>query len=144
MSKLALNSNASNVFECDIDRDQTGMPDYYLPLAPGALIAGSTILHAIGEIPGASAPIGWNRGAAGLSKPTRNGEGTLWVQQCGKFWIVERSPLSTPTDWNETLVFAFVLMPIWTRTMAPAMRLAEYCDPIAQPPIAGYWTRTFD
>jgi hypothetical protein len=71
-------------------------------------------------------------------------EGTLWVQPCGKFWIVERSPLSDPTDWDETLIFAFVLMPIWTRTMTAAMRLAEYCDPIVQSPIAGYWARTFD
>jgi hypothetical protein len=40
MSKLASTLIKPNVFECDIDRVQTVMPDYYLPSAPGVLIAG--------------------------------------------------------------------------------------------------------
>jgi hypothetical protein len=144
MSRLSPSSGISNLFECDIDRDQTEMPDHYLSSAPGVLIAGPAILNAIGDLPGAPAPGGWKLGTAGLSKPRRTGAGTLRVYRCGRFWIVERSPLKTPTDWDETLVFAFVLMPIWTRTPASAMRLAEHCDPVAQSPVAGYWARTLD
>jgi hypothetical protein len=144
MRKFASTLIKPNVFECDIDRVQTAMPDYYLPSAPGVLIAGPAVLHAIGDFPGAATPSGWTRGASGLSKPRNGGTGTLWVQRCGKFWMVERSPLAAPTDYDDTLVFGFVLMPIWTRTMVSAMRLAEYCDPIPQSPVAGCWVRTFD
>jgi hypothetical protein len=48
---LALKNTAPDLFERDVDRNQTEMPDYYLPTAPGVLIAGVGILHA--------AVVGW-------------------------------------------------------------------------------------
>ena len=140
MTKLALKNTAPVLFECDVDRSQTRMPDYYLPTSPGVLIAGSDMLHAAGDYPGAPPPTGWTRGASGLMRPSRDGRRVLWVQRCGRYWILERSPVEVRAR-HETLVFAFVLVPIWTWTMTSAMRLAEYCDPIPQSPVAGYWAR---
>jgi len=140
MKKLALNNTGPALFECDIDRILTEMPDYYLPAAPGVLVAGADMLYAAGDFPGAPAPAGWARRASGWMKPSRDNSRTLWVQPCGRYWIIERSPVDVSAH-DETLVFAFVLLPIWTRTMASAMRLAEHCDPIPQSPVAGYWAR---
>ena len=139
MRKMALKNTAPNLFECDIDRSQTEMPDYYLPTAPGVLIAGPDMLHAAGDVPGTPDPAGWTRGASGLMKPSRDGSRRLWVQPCGRFWIIERSALDVRAH-DEALVFAFVLLPIWTRTCNSAMRLAEFCDPTPLTPVAGYWT----
>jgi hypothetical protein len=77
MKQLALKSTAPNLFECDVDRSQTEMPDYYLPTAPGVLIAGADMLRAAGDFPGALFPTGWTRRASGLMKPSRDGKRTL-------------------------------------------------------------------
>ena len=137
MSKPALKPIAPNLFDT-VDRDQTEMPDFYLPAAPEVLIASPDMLRAAGDVPGASDPAGWTHGASGLMKPSRDGRSVLWVQRCGRYWIIERSELDDHGS-DETLVFAFVLMPIWTRTCNSAMRLAEHCDPIPRAPLAGYW-----
>src|SRR4051794_1857048 len=41
--------------------------------------------------PGALHAAGWSRGASGLKKASHDGKSVLWVQPCGKFWIIERS-----------------------------------------------------
>jgi hypothetical protein len=40
MMELYSDRTAPRLFECDLDRSQTKMPDDYLPEAPGVLIAG--------------------------------------------------------------------------------------------------------
>jgi hypothetical protein len=89
---------------------------------------------------GVSSPAHWSRGTSGFKKIARDGKAVLWVQRCGEFWIIERS-LRVDADLvkDETLVFAFGPRPIWTRTLEEAMWLAEYCDPMPRPPVAGYW-----
>ena len=141
MSNLALINAAPRLFECDVDRGQTEMPDYYLPAAPGVLIAGEDMLRAAGHRPGANQPPGWSCKLSGFVKTSRDGNSALWVQQCGEFWIIERSiRLDGGHTQDQTLVFAFELLPSWARTPEAAMRLAEYCDPIPQSPVAGCWT----
>ena len=51
----------SVLFEDFIDREQAQMPRSYLPAAPGALIAGGTILSATGYRPGCRRPRGWKK-----------------------------------------------------------------------------------
>jgi len=140
MDKLALKDAAPRLFDEVLDRAQTEMPDWYLPSAEGVLIAGEDILGAAGHRPGSPDPAGWSHGASGFRKLARDGKTVLWVQRCGQFWIIERSlRLGRGDTRGETLVFAFGARPIWTRTRAAAMRLAEFCDPIPPAPVAGYW-----
>jgi hypothetical protein len=141
MKRILTRSTAPPLFEELVDRAQTEMPDWYLRSADGVLIAGKDILRAAGHRPGTPHLTGWSCGASGFKKTARDGKTILWVQQCGKFWIIERS-LRLDGDYmkDETLVFAFGSRPIWTRTREVAMRLAELCDPIPAAAMSGYWT----
>jgi hypothetical protein len=115
------------------------MPDWYLSAGDGVLIAGEYLLRAAHR-PGPTHPTGWSRGASGFKKTARDGNSVLWVQQCGKFWIIERSlRLDGGYMKDETLVSAFGSRPIWTHTREDAMRLAELCDAIPTAAVVGYW-----
>jgi hypothetical protein len=138
MIQVRRTKTQTTLFDAILDRSQTDIPDHYLPSATAVLIAGSTMLQAIGYSPGSPSPIGWTRGADGLYKRSRAGDRTLWVQRCGDLWIVERTA-PTLVGADEALVCAFSDNPIWTRTMVSAMLLAEHCDPVPQAPIAGRW-----
>lgn len=131
----------SVLFEDFIDRDQAQMPRWYLPAAPGALIAGGTILSATGYRPGSYRPPGWNKSDyANFSKWSLDSTRVLWVKMCGDFWVLLRNEFSgKPGPYTHTLTCAFSGRPIWTRRPQAAMRLAEHCDPIPQAPVAGRW-----
>jgi hypothetical protein len=140
MSKLAISNTTPRLVDGVLDRAETELPDWYLSQADGAVIAGADMLRAAGRRPGHSRPAGWSRGVSGFKKTSRDGKTILWVQQCGKFWIIERSlPVDADLVKDETLVFAFGPRQICTRTPEAAMWLAEYCDPMPRPPVAGYW-----
>jgi hypothetical protein len=140
MSRPATFEAAPRLFDGIIDRAQTEMPNWYLPSADGALIAGEDMLDAVGHRSGVRHPAGWSRGISGFKKTARDGTTVLWVQQCGNFWIIERSLLLHGGYMkDETLVFVSGSRPIWTRTRQAAMQLAEHCDPMPRDPVAGYW-----
>jgi hypothetical protein len=113
----------------------------YLPAAPGVMFAGEDVLSAAGYVPGSNRPRGWHRHVPGdYRKPV--GEHVLVVRQSGNArsdrWTIER--VEPWADKGlEALVFTARCAPIWTRTYQAAMRLAEYCYPIARPPVAGRW-----
>jgi hypothetical protein len=138
IGKVGLNKAPGTLFEAILDRSQTEIPDYYLPSAPHVLIAGPTILNALGYVSGSPAPAGWKLGATGFCKRSRAGDRMLWVQRCGDLWIVERTA-PTLVGQDEALVCAFSGNPIWTRTSVSAMLLAQHCDPLPLAPIAGDW-----
>jgi len=116
------------------------MPERYMPSAEGVLIAGEDMLLGVGHYPGAIPPVGWFRRATGFSKTAPDGKSVLSVQQCGRYWIIERSRLlDGGRTRDETLVCAFGSVPIWAPTCAAAMRVAEHCDPISRSPVAGCW-----
>jgi hypothetical protein len=132
------NQTQATLFDAILDRSQTEIPDYYLPSATEVLIAGSIILWAVGYFPRGPSPAGWTRGADGLYRRSRAGDRTLWVQRRGDLWIVERTA-PTLVGQDEALVCAFSGNPIWTRTMASAMLLAEHCDPLPLTAVAARW-----
>lgn len=152
-------SIAPEVFECMLDRAQAGMIEYFLPEAVrGVLIAGRDMLAAAGHIPGAPEPVGWTpsvpllpgwRGqeVADFEKPSADGQRMLRAKRYGNFWMVERSIRVIRGRYQmreiQGLVFSFESVPIWTRDQKAAMRLAEHCDPIPAPPVAGYWMPLF-
>jgi hypothetical protein len=43
---------------------------------------------------------------------------------------------------EQALVCAFARTPMWARTRAAAMRLAEYCDPLPRATVACFWADT--
>jgi hypothetical protein len=127
-----------------IDRSQTEIPEWYLPSALGVLLVAKDTLAAAGRSPVASSRLGWSRRASGWSKPAADGAAVLWVQRCGHYWGVERMITSSTGDKvEEALCCAFAGVPFWAPTREAAMRLAEHCHPIPQPPIAGCWMPTF-
>lgn len=147
MTGLNMDEAAPRLFECNLDRSQTKMPDDYLPEASGVLIVGEEMLCAAAYAPRSYRPHGWTQGNAGtgtfLRRYSPNSDHKLWVRKCGKFWIIERS-----IDWDaglrreiEALVFASGLRPICTRTRNAALYLAEYCDPTPCSPVGGQWVR---
>jgi hypothetical protein len=138
IGRAALHQAPATLFDPILDRSQTEMPEYYLPSATCVLIAGPTILNALGYVSGSPAPAGWKLGATGFCKRSRAGDWLLWVQRCGSFWIIERTP-PILVGQDEALVCAFSGNPIWTRTMVSAMLLAEHCDPLPLTAVAARW-----
>jgi hypothetical protein len=113
MSRLAASKAAPHLYNF-IDRVQTEMPDWFMPSAAGVLIAGEDMLHAVGHHPGACHTVGWSRRVSGFNKIATDGKSVLWVQQCGSYWIIERSRLlDDGRTRDETLVCAFGSVPIW-------------------------------
>jgi hypothetical protein len=132
------NNVTAYLFDQALDRAQTEMPEWYLRSAQEVLIAAPDILSTSGQ--GTFYAAAWSRGASGFKKASRDGKSVLWVQPCGKFWIIERSiHLDAVYMQDEALVSAFGARPIWTRTRQAAMQLAEHCDPMPRDPVAGYW-----
>jgi hypothetical protein len=142
MSIPALNQTRTALFEAILDREQTEIPDHYLPSAKAVLIAGPAIVGGLNSLPGNPADNGWKRRAAGYSKQSRVSDRTLWVQRCGSFWIIERTAANQLAQ-DEALVCAFSNNPIWARTMKVAMRLAEHCDPLPRAAVAARWAPVF-
>jgi hypothetical protein len=102
------NNVTAHFFHQVLDRAQTEMPKWYLPSAQKVLIAAPDILSTSGHRPGAFHAAGWSRGASGFKKASRDGKSVLWVQPCGKFWIIERSiHLDAVYMQDEALVSAF-------------------------------------
>lgn len=145
MTELYLEEAAPRLFECDINRSKTKLPDDYLPEAPSVLIAGKDILRAAGYAPRSYHPYGWTQGATGtfLRRHSPNSDHKLWVRNCGSLWIIERSIDLDAGERREieALVFNSELRPICTRTRNAAMWLAEHCDPIPCAPVEGHWVR---
>jgi hypothetical protein len=150
-------SEVPSLFECLMDRDQTEMPEYYLPEAQGVVIAGEAMLRAAGYRPGSYRPrlFGkpvWYQEKRHVFRRLTYDEGrVLQVRGCGDFWVVERfyqgdtRPDGLGYAYNiSALVCAFSGRPIWTRKCQAAMRLADYCDPTPQPPVAGFWKKAWD
>jgi hypothetical protein len=159
---------APPAFDTWLDREQAKMlPSDYLAEAPGVAIAGDAILRAIGYRPGSQRPPGWfkrNTGVfrylrrfktnAGLFAYAAHMDGMiLQVRQCEneKLWVIERFRAG---DWLDPAgrlglnIYALVCTQtgrlIWAPTYQAAMRLANYCHPIPQPPIVGRWAQVYE
>ena len=123
-----------------LDREETALPDIYLPLADGAVLAGE-------DLPGIDshslAPEDnntWVPTADGkaFQRWTKRGE-LLEVVQFGDYWFINLADGPFPEEKFRALAFAFDRLPICTRSAAQAMQLAEHCYPDPRPPMAGRW-----
>ena len=157
LSELQAADKSLEIIERDLDRAQTNMPDDYLPVARGVVIAGRDMLAAAGYRPGGHQPPHWTPGQWLASRPEgymrtlppiagTTEQHILRVRVCGRpgeeqFWAIEKQ-IERPFDRDHyALVFALELLPIWTRTYQGAMHLADYCYPTPQAPVVGGWIK---
>ncbi len=126
-----------------IDRDDCGcLPDWFVPLAPGVMIASDEFLRQAGHHRGMHRPRDWRKVSRHCYSRRIGGEGICWVNtlavtRCDKheWWMIERKV----ADVDEVLVFDFASIPIFTRSYASAMRLAMHCN-VDNPP-HGRWIK---
>ena len=121
-----------------LDREETALPDIYLPKAHGAVLAGD-------DLPGADTPTKYEWRATIENKVfeawTKDGD-LLSIEKLGDYWFVMISDGPFPEEKWQGLVFAFDRLPICTHSAEQAMRLAEHCYPNPRPPMAGCWEET--
>ena len=124
-----LNPDGPRLFGSLIEREETELPDEYLPRAPGLLPAGEDLLGGVGSVPGCYRPGGWSQQPNGFMRRVYRAKRKLWVRRCGKQWIAERTiDLGNNRREVQALVEAFGRAPICTSTFQEAMRLADYFD----------------
>jgi hypothetical protein len=54
-------------------------------------------------------------------------------------WTIERIEIRKVRGIEALVCTSGNFVAIWARTYQAAMRVAEYCYPIARPPVAGRW-----
>lgn len=116
-----LSTRSPLLIEDYIERSKA-LPYFFVPWAPGAVIAADYLLGQAHYRPGSYRPRGWKL-AWRRDFRKRVQRWHLMVRGCGPFWTVERACT------GEVLVFRFGSMPILNRNYQAAMRLAEYCHP---------------
>lgn len=142
-------ANKLPLIECLLDRDQTDVPSYYLPDAEGVNIAGEAMLSAAGYRQRSNGSNDWlqqgwyKKDNHVFRRPTSDEDRILQVRRCGRFWVTEhylKSEIDPVIGIRPyALCCVFSERPIWTRGYRAAMKLAEHCDPIPRPPVAGRW-----
>lgn len=112
------------VVEKVIERSKAGIPDRFVPWAPGVVVASTYLLEAANCRPGTRRPKGWRRRrSSSLDFFAKDIEGRgVAVAKCGNIWYIEGPS-------HQTLVYTFGSLPVGTRTLQEAMLLAEFCYP---------------
>ncbi len=123
-----------------LDREETALPDIYLPLADGAVLAGEDLPGVGSHSLAAKDKYTWVKTLDGkaFQRWTKTGE-LLEVGKLGDYWFISLADGRFPEEKFQALVFAFDRLPICTRSAAQAMQLAEHCYPNPRPPMAGCW-----
>jgi hypothetical protein len=126
------------------DRDECGcLPNWFVPLARGVVIASDELLRRAGHHHGRHRPRGWREIspdcywlATGWKAPFCRD--ALVVRRCDKheWWAIQRRVAGV----REVLVFNFGSTPIFTRGYASAMRLAMHCN-VDNPPHGLRWIK---
>jgi hypothetical protein len=111
-----------------LDRSETRLPNWYLPLARGAAIPSSYLLRRAGYCTCARRARGWiKRRGDELFKDL--GRDCLIIRRCRPFWRIawDTGAFRSHGHPNFALVHIFGSTPIITRTHQEATYLAEFC-----------------
>lgn len=127
-----------------IDRNECSrLPDWFVPLAPGVLIASDKLLLEVGHHHGMYCPRGWRKFDRDCYRRAVGGQPRLMcdvlkVRRYDKhgWWMIERRMVEV----DEVLVFNFGSAPIVTRSHGSAMRLAMHCH-VNDPPHGLRWVK---
>jgi hypothetical protein len=133
---------APKLFECFLEREQSGLPTDVLPSAIGALLAGRDLLRAAGHSPGSEWPEGWFKVPSTdcFHRCCHETKYVLEVYKFGDYWFALRAN-ALLVENLEALVLAFEQVPICTDTFQEAMRLADHCHPNPGLTMGGCWVR---
>jgi hypothetical protein len=113
-----------------LNREDAGVPDWFMPMAWGIAIASDELLREAGDMPTSN----WQE--TGYARFWHElGPRMLLTRQCHKprLWSIERWD-TRHHGVDEVLCFHFGSTPIFTRTYAQAMRLAMHCHYHKLPP----------
>jgi hypothetical protein len=126
-----------------IDRSACRVPNWFVPLARGAAIAGDALLRQVGHRPGMGPPPNWCETIPNHFKWQIDLESYLRVRMCDEtnLWTVERfASQRRHANDDEILVHLFGSTPIFTRSSPSAMRIAMYSH--NSPPSGLRWIKT--
>jgi hypothetical protein len=116
--------------EMVLDRNAFRMPDWYLPLARGAVIPSPSFLYRAGYRAGSRRAHGWYKPHCDVLWKDIGADSLIVRGFCGQpLWAIARngSPNRPHGQKNMTLVHIFGSTPIFTRTYQAATYLAEFC-----------------
>ena len=132
-----------NLIDEVIDRDESRLPKWFVPLARGVAIASDALLRAAGHRDRMHRPRGWRETSPDNFVREIGWDSFLLVRESDEtgLWTVERLGADRRYEVDEVLVFTFGWTPILTRSYQSAMRLAMHCH--ANGPPAGLrWIKT--
>jgi hypothetical protein len=141
------NEASPYLIERVLDRSETRLPRWFLPLARGAAIASPYLLARAGYRPGSYRAPGWRKPKR---KPSHEevfkdlGRECLIVLRCKPFWWIALNTGSLGRLHDHTnfaLVHIFGSTPILTRTYQEATYLAEFCFKEGPLPTGLCWVR---
>lgn len=123
-----------------IDRSETDLPEWFVPLARGVAIVSD---HLVQKLPVSRFSQDWKRNRFGdYKRPMFEKWASLEVRQSGdkELWLIERFAwLRTYTNSDQVLVHLFGSTPIFARNYQTAMRLADYCEELDGSPLGLRW-----
>jgi hypothetical protein len=144
MSEYSSDEVAPQLFECFIGRGTAGLPEDFLSVAKGVVVAGPDLIRGLDDFSGSDDWIPRDDGAV-FYRDLPDVNGGLLVHRIGGFWYVQiiifREHNRGAEYW--VLVVAFENVPMCTRTSDEAIRLAEHCHPIPRSPMAGCWVKNY-
>ena len=113
-----------------LERDEAGLPEWFLPMARGVVVASDHLLSRAGYRPGIRRPDRWCETSADFYRLNPHDcVITLIVRQCDNrdLWTIERWNLGSRMEVDEVLVFGFGATPMFASNAIAAMHLAMHC-----------------
>jgi len=116
-----------------LDREETALPDFYLPTAKGAVLAGEDLPGAYSYSLAADDKYTWVQTSDGRAfQRWTESEELLEVFKRGDHWFINLGDGPFPEEKFQALVFAFDRLPICTRSAAQAMQLVARFNQFAR------------
>jgi hypothetical protein len=126
-----------HLIEHALDRDKTGLPDWFMPLAWGVAIASDELLREAGHRDGMRQPPGWCETTPHYFEYAMEWPGNFLLVRDSEetgLWTIERLGPSRRYEVDEVLGHIFGGTPIFTRSYQSAMCLAMHCHTKEPPP----------
>jgi len=134
-----------------LDRSETLLPPWFMPLARGAAIPSDELLRQAGHYEGKPRPRGWNERGPNyfdriFGEPAPSGWRSFLVvreSDLSGLWTIERlwaTRQGPSSEVDEVLVHTFGWTPIFTRSYQAAMQLAMHCHTNG-PPAGLLWVK---
>ena len=125
-----------------IDRENTRLPDWFMPLARGIVIPSKYLLRRVGYRKEVACRLKYWYEKPGFFQK-HMGEISLTVRQCDDdpLWTIEQLGVLAGPEVDEVLTFSFGATPFFTRSPDQAKWLAEYCHKNG-PPHGLLWSKS--